>query len=119
ADARDGERPVLADGRDVGVRVRRADHLEVQHPLQCDVHRVAGVAGDDRLGPRVGETGAARLAGPVRLDGTDAADRVLDRVIAGATAEVPLEVEGEVLLRLLGQAFSSPCRHRAATNAVA
>ena len=63
-----------------------------------------GVAGDDRLGKWVGEAGSARLAGPVLLDGSDAADRVLDRVIAGATTEVSLEMEGKILLRVLGEA---------------
>ena len=103
-DSRNGERLVFADGRDARVGVRRADDLEVKHPLHRDVHRVTGVAGDDRLGQGVGEAGAAGVAGPVRLDGSDAADRVLDRVVAGAATEVPLEVEGEVLLRLLGEA---------------
>ena len=103
-DPRNGERLVLADGLDAGVRVRRADDLEVKHPLHLDVHRVTGVAGDDRLGQRAGQTGSAGVAGPVFLDGSDAADRVLDRVIAGATTEVSLEVEGKVFLGLLGEA---------------
>ena len=96
-DARHGERLALADGRDACVRVRRAEDLEVKHPVHLDVHRVTGVAGDDRLGQRVGEAGAAGVAGPVLLDGSDAADRILDRVIAGAATEVSLEVEGQVL----------------------
>ena len=87
------------------VRVRRADDLEVEHPLHLDVHRVMGVAGDDR--PR--QRGLARLAPhawPARSSSTrsNAADRVLDRVIAGAAAEVPLEMERQVLLLLLGEA---------------
>ncbi len=63
-----------------------------------------GVAGDDRLGERVGQAGSARVAGPVLLDGSDAADRILDRVIAGASTEVSLEMEGKILLRVLGEA---------------
>ena len=76
----------------------------MKHPLHLDVHRVTGVAGDDRPAARTGETGAAGVAGPVFFHRGDAANRVLDRVIAGATAEVSLEIEGQVLLRLLGEA---------------
>ena len=103
-DPRDGERLVLADSRDPCVRVRRADDLEVKHPLHLDVHRVMGVAGDDRPGEWVGEASSARVAGPVLLDGSDTADRILDRMIAGTSTEVPLEMEGKILLRLLGEA---------------
>src|SRR5262245_20824233 len=76
----------------------------MEHPLHRDVHRVLRVAGDDGLGPRVGEAGAAGMSGPVLFDRPDAPDRILDRVITGATTEVSLEMEGEVLLRLVGEA---------------
>ena len=66
--ARHGQGLVASDGEDARVGVRRAQHLEVQQPLHRDVHRVAGVAGDDGLGERVGEAGAAGLAGDVLLD---------------------------------------------------
>src|SRR5205823_417554 len=87
-------------------------------PLHLDVHRVTGGTGDDPLCQGVGQTGPASVAGPVRLDGTDAADRVLDRVIAGATTEVPLEVEGEILLRVLGEARRSHDHPRGAEAAL-
>src|SRR5438270_7971627 len=63
-----------------------------------------GVAGDDRLSKGVGKAGSARVTGPVLRDRSDAADRILDRVIAGATTEVSLEMEGKILLRVLGEA---------------
>src|SRR5262249_51881777 len=44
------------------------------------------------------------MPGPVLLHGGDASDRILDRAVAGAAAEVPLQIEGEILLRLLGEA---------------
>src|SRR5580700_7052482 len=44
------------------------------------------------------------MAGLVLLHGSDAADRIFDRVIAGTSAEVSLEMEGQVLLRVLGEA---------------
>src|SRR5262245_34241161 len=44
------------------------------------------------------------MAGPVLLHGSDATDRILDRVIAGAATEVALEVEGKILLRVRGEA---------------
>src|SRR5262249_39041202 len=91
-DSGNGERLILADGRDACVRVGGADDFEVKHPLHRDVHGVTGTAGDDPLGQGVGETGPAYVAGTVRFDGRDAADRILDRVIAGAAAEVPLQM---------------------------
>ena len=101
-----GQRFVLADGLDARMSVRRADDLEVEHPLHRDVHRVMRVAGDDRFAKRVLQAGAAGLAGPVLFHGNDAADRILDRVIAGATTEVSLEMEGKILLFL----FRKACR---------
>src|SRR5438270_5691441 len=63
-----------------------------------------GVAGDDRLSKGVGKAGSARVTGPVLRDRSDAADRIYDRVIADATTEVSLEMEGKILLRVLGEA---------------
>ena len=74
-------------------------------PSIGDVHRVAGVAGDDRLGQGVGEAGPQASPGAVRLDGGDAADGVLDGVVAGAAAEVALEGAGQVVsARFVGEA---------------
>ena len=96
--ARHGERGVLVDRDDAGVGVRRAEHLQVQHPLHRGVEGVAGLAGDDRLGPAGAPTPHADgRAGLVVLDGAHAVDRVLDGVVAGAAAEVALEMPRQVL----------------------
>ena len=63
--ARHLERGALVDRDDAGVGVRRAEHLQVQHPLHRGVEGVAGLAGDD-LG-----TGGSADAGtrpPCRAD---------------------------------------------------
>ena len=45
--ARGGERGTGVDALDPGMRVRRAQHLEVQQPVDRDVHRVMRLAGQD------------------------------------------------------------------------
>ncbi len=86
------------------MRVRRAQHLEVQQPLHGDVHRVAGVAGDDAEGERVGQAGPAGLAGDVLLDRGHAVQRIGDGAIAGAAAQIALERVRQIGALLLGRA---------------
>src|SRR6185503_11422701 len=77
---------VASDGEDARVGVRRAQHLEVQKPLDGHVHGVARPAGDDAFGERVRDAGTAGLAGNVLLDFSYAGKRVVDRPIAGTPA---------------------------------
>ena len=90
-DARDRQRLLPVDALDAGMGVRRAQHLHVQEPVDGDVHRVAGLARQDRFGERVGQAGAQRVAGHVRLDVALAVQRIDDRAVAGAAADVALQ----------------------------
>jgi hypothetical protein len=88
---RHGQRRGGVDGGDPGVRVRRAQHLEVQQAGDVDIEGVPRRTGDDlRAGGRA-EAGADRLPGRGLLDGADAVDRVGDGAVSGAAAEVALE----------------------------
>ena len=86
--------------------MRRAQNLQVQQPLDRQIHRVARLAGHDGVGERIGQAGAAGLAGHVRLDVACAMQRVVDRPIAGAAAEVALQRVRQIGLLRVGQ------RHR-------
>ena len=90
-DAGDGERLALVDLLEARMGMRRAQHLEVQHALHRDVHRVVRLARQDGVGERVGQAGAQRLAGDVVLDVLLALQGIDDRAIAGAAADVALE----------------------------
>ncbi len=105
-DARHRQRGAPVDGQDPRMGVRRAPHLEVQQVLDRQVHRVAGLAGQDRGREGVGQAGAERLAGDVRLDVAAAVQGVIDRPVAGAAAQVALQRMGQIRLLFLGQ------RHR-------
>ena len=101
-DAGDGKRLVAADALDAGMRMRRAQHFEVQRALHRHVEGVAGLTGDDRLGERVAQALAAGIAPTVLLlDIDDAMERVVDAVIAGAAAEIALQHARQVLMCLL------------------
>ncbi len=80
-----------ADADDPRMGVRRAQHLEVQHAGDNDIHRVAGLPGHDRLGERIGQARPASVAGDVRLDRADAVQRVGDGAVSGAAAEISFE----------------------------
>ena len=54
------------------------------------------------LAKRVGEAGPARVAGPILLHGSDAADCIFDRVIAGATTEIAADRLADLLWRRIG-----------------
>ena len=110
------ERLVAADGEDVRVRVRRAQHLEMQKPVHRHVHRIACATGDDSLGERVRHARAAGLAGNVRLDGGDAGERVADRAVTGAPAQVAFEGMRQIRPLLLVECGG---RHDHACGAIA
>ena len=86
------------DARDARMGVRRAQHLQVQQALNGGVHRVARLAGQDGVGKRVRQAGAAGLAGQVLLDVDPAVQRVLDRAIARTAAEVALQGMRQIVL---------------------
>ena len=67
-DAGHGERRASVDRDDARMSMRRAQNLQMQQPLNRQIHRVAGFAGHDGVGERIGQAGAQRLAGHVRLD---------------------------------------------------
>ena len=97
------ERGGLVDRDDARVGVRRVQHLQVQHAVDLGVHRVLGAAGDHVGGRGRADAGADGLAGRGLLDPDDAVDRILDRAIAGAAAEVSLQRARQVLLLLVGE----------------
>ena len=78
------QRGRLVDRHDAGMRVRRVQHLEVQHPLHLGVHGVLGAAGDDVGARGRSDARADRLAGCRLLDLDDPVDGILDRAITGA-----------------------------------
>ena len=73
------------------MRMRRSQHLEVQQPLHRNVHRVAGLPCDDRLGEGVTKVRPTGMAGDVLLDGTLAGKRIGDGAISGTAAKITLE----------------------------
>ena len=82
--------------------VRRAQHLEMQEAIDGDIHRVAGLAGQDGVGKGIGQAGAECIARHVLLDVALALKGVGDRAIAGTAADVALERVRQVgLVRLV------------------
>ena len=77
--ARHGHRLVALDGLDARMRMRRAQHLQMQRAFGRNVERVARLAGDDRLGERVAQAPAAGfVAGDILLDIDHAVQRIVD-----------------------------------------
>ena len=89
--ARQRQRALAADGGDAGMRVWRAQHLEVQPASHGHVQRVAGVAGDDVLRERIRQAGTTGLARHVLFGRPDAVQGVVDGTVAGAPAQIALE----------------------------
>ena len=92
---------VALDGLDARVRMRRAQHFEMQHVHRRHVERVARVTGYDRLGERTARL--APQACPATSSSTDLmpCEGVDDALIAGAAAEVALEHARQVPARRL------------------
>ena len=93
----------LVDRDDAGVRMRRVQHLQVQHAVHLGVHRVLGATGDHGGRRRRRDAGADSLARGRVLDLNDAVDRVLDRAVSGAAAQVSLQRARQVALLLVGE----------------
>ena len=101
-DARHRRGLVALDGFDARMRMRRAQHLEMQHVLhRRHVERVARLPRHDRLGEWAAEAGSAGAAGDILFDGFDAVERVDDALIARAAAEIALEHARQVAARRL------------------
>ena len=91
-----GQRLVFVDRADARVRVRRAQKFHVKQAVDRDIEREARLAGD-HIGPgRRRHAVADRFAGRGILDVAHAADRVRDRAIAGAAADIALQRAAEV-----------------------
>ena len=92
--------PVFANRLDAGVSVWRTDNLEVKHSLHGDIHGVMRISGDNGFAKGALQACTAGMAGFILFDRDDAMKRIIDCVIAGASAEVSLEAEGEIFLFL-------------------
>ena len=102
ADTGNGKRLIPTYRRDPGVRVRRAQQLEMQQPGRRDIHRVARGAADDGARRRRRHAAAAGVPGLGLFDRLTAAQRLIDRAVAGAAADVALERPTEIAtLRLV------------------
>src|SRR5215475_5287511 len=96
-DARHGKRRGLVDRHDLRMRMRRADELDVEEPLDLRVESVARRAlHDERTGGR-GQAAAKGLACADLLDIVLAVQRILDRAVAGAAAEIAFQGRAEIL----------------------
>ena len=62
--ARNSQRRAAIDAADAGMRVRRAQHFEVQQVLDGHIHRVARVPGDDPLAERIAQDSRRTRARP-------------------------------------------------------
>ena len=93
-------------------------HLEVQHALHLGVHRVFGTAGDHVGCGWCSDAGADRLAGGRFLDLDDAVDRILDRAVSRAAAQVSLQRARQILLLLIGERRRSHDHARGAEAAL-
>ena len=89
--ARHGHGLVAADARMRACACGERSTLRCSSPAHGHIHGVARLAGDDRLGERIRQAGAAGVAGDVVLDFGHALQRVGDRAVAGAAAQIALE----------------------------
>ena len=98
--ARHGHRLVALDRLDARMRMRRAQHFQMQRAVRGNVERVARLSGDDRLGERIAQAPAAGfLSRGLLLDIDHAVQRIVDRVIAGAAAKIALQHMRQILAR--------------------
>ncbi len=79
-----------ADRDNVRMGVRRAQDLKMEHSLHLYVGGVASGAGDDGMGQRILQAGAAGVTRAILLDMTDTRQGILDGVVAGAAAKIAL-----------------------------
>ena len=91
-----GQPPLAPDMDNARVGVRRAQYLEMARPVDRDIHGVAGAPRDDPFAKRIGQARAAGFARDILFDRSNAAERIGDRTIAGAPAQVAFEGMGQV-----------------------
>ena len=98
--SRHGHRLVALDRLDPRMRMRRAQHLQMQRAFGRHVERVMRLAGDDGFGKRVAQAPAAGFdAGDIVFDIDHAMQRIVDAVIAGAAAKIALQHMRQILAR--------------------
>src|ERR1700730_9072717 len=73
------------------VRMRRPQDLDMQHALHYNVRCVSCLSRNDRFAERICEASSDALSRTVRFHSRHPKDRVFDRPITCATAEIPLE----------------------------
>ena len=101
--AGDGHRLVPANRQNARMRMRRAQHLKMQHFLHTDICGVMGVPGDDGFAERIAEISAGAFSGAIGLHMRNAVNGILDGVIARAAAKIAFQPEGQILLVFLGE----------------
>ena len=90
----------------------------MQQALHRGVEGVTSLTGDDRFCRGRQQSRSTRLAGFIFLDRRDAVDRVFDRVIAGTSTEIALEVARQILDLFLGQTSGGHDHARRAETAL-
>ena len=91
-DAGHGHRLCAIDGNDLRVRVRRAQHFEMQRAFgQRNVRRILRAPRDDLFRERIAHAGSARFSRAVDFDVGLSVERIADRAVPGATAEIAFE----------------------------
>ncbi len=99
--------PRGVDAADPGMRVRTAENRQMQQRFGCGVEGVLLAAGDDpaaRGGRDRATVGALVVSG---IDGADAGQRVRDRPVPGAAAEISLQQARQIGGLGLGQSARS------------
>ena len=117
--ARHGHCLIALDRLDARMRMRRAQHVQMQRAVRRNVERVARPSGDDRLCERIAQAPAAGfLSRGLLLYIDHAVQRIVDRVIAGAAAEIALQHMRQILARSLVERCSGHDHARGAEAAL-
>ena len=102
AHARHRQCGVFADRFDARMGMRRPQQLKMQETGRRDIERILRAAADNGRTGGCRHAAAASAAGLGLLDLAHAANGILDRAIAGATANIAFQSPGEILpLRLI------------------
>ena len=80
--------------------IPRPQNLVVEHAVHRDIHRRRRMTRHDRRAERISEAGAAGLSGYIRLGEAKPMDRIVDRAVARAPAQIALERMREVVALL-------------------
>src|SRR5580692_10944694 len=96
--AADRERFAAVDRDDFGVRVRRAKDLDVEQAFDLRIEGITLRAAHQQRPRRRRQAAAERMARGGVLDIGLAVERVLDRTVAGAATDIPLQRRAEITL---------------------